>query len=346
MSGGDDGLDLRPDFTGALLAVFALLLQRAEDDFVNARVTGGFGGGRGELAEGEFAGEHLVEDDAEAVDVGAVVHVGGAVALLGGHVAGRAQGGGGGGERGGAGMGDGVWRLGRGVLAGGVADEFGDAEVHEFHAAFGVEEDVLGLDVAVEDALVVGVLEGFANLRDDGEGLGGGEAAGAEGLAEVRAVHVFHEQVVKRGMGDGVWGLGCGHEAEVVDGDDVGVAEAGEEAAFALEAGGEGGGGAEVGWEEFEGDETIELRLAGLEDVAHAAGADEFEDFELREGGGDLLTRGRRGARGGSGAGLGGFRDGGEEARGTEALRGVGGQGGVALRAGGGGRWLVHVTGA
>ena len=190
--------------------------------------------------------------------------------------------------------------------------------------------------------MVVGELEGFANLGDDGEGLGGGEAAGAEGLAEVRAVHVFHQQIVKRGMGDGVWGLGGGHEAEVVDGDDVGVAEAGEEAAFALETGGEGGVGAEVGREEFEGDEAIELGLAGLEDVAHAAGADEFEDFELREGGGDLVTGGRRGARSGSAAGLGGFSDGGEEAGGAEALRGVGGQGGVALRAGGGGRRLVH----
>ena len=43
---------------------------------------------------GEFAGEHLVEDDAEGVDVGAVVDVGGVVRLLGGHVVGGAHDGG------------------------------------------------------------------------------------------------------------------------------------------------------------------------------------------------------------------------------------------------------------
>ena len=47
----------------------------------------------------------------------------------------------------------------------------------------------------------------------------------------------------------------------------------------------------------FSATQPVELRLPGLEDHAHAALADEFEDFELRKSRGDLLQRRGRGPR-------------------------------------------------
>ena len=39
-------------------------------------------------------------------------------------------------------------------------DDFGQAELHQFHVARGAEEDVLGLQVSVADAFAMDVLQG------------------------------------------------------------------------------------------------------------------------------------------------------------------------------------------
>ena len=70
--------------------------------------------------------------------------------------------------------------------------DFGEAEVGNFDGAGLGEQDVFRLDVAVDDAAVVGVLQGITDLRDDGEGGVGIEARGGEELAEGEAVKVFH----------------------------------------------------------------------------------------------------------------------------------------------------------
>src|SRR5205823_3764351 len=82
--------------------------------------------------------------------------------------------------------------------------------------------------------------------------------------------------------------------AEVVDGDDVGVVEAGEGVGFGGEAGGEPplilrGGGVlgELWGEDFEGDDAVEGFLAGFVDGAHAAAAEEGEEVEVGEEGGE-----------------------------------------------------------
>jgi hypothetical protein len=64
-------------------------------------------------------------------------------------------------------------RLGRGALGLRLgADEAGDAEIHHLdHAAApaaGGQHDVVGLDVEVDDALVVGGAEGLARLAQNG----------------------------------------------------------------------------------------------------------------------------------------------------------------------------------
>jgi hypothetical protein len=48
--------------------------------------------------------------------------------------------------------------------------QFGQAKVGDLYLSRAVEQDVFGLDVAMDDAAVVCVLEGIADLRNDGQG--------------------------------------------------------------------------------------------------------------------------------------------------------------------------------
>jgi hypothetical protein len=88
-----NGFDFGFELGGLLVAAVGFGGEGAEDDGVEADVEEDFLRGKGKVAAGEFAGEELVEDDAEGVDVGAVVDGGGAVVLFGGHVGGGAEGG-------------------------------------------------------------------------------------------------------------------------------------------------------------------------------------------------------------------------------------------------------------
>ena len=94
-------------------------------------------------AERRPAGQQLVEDRPQAVDVGGggqrPFRAGG---LLGGHVAGRAD--------------DGA-RAASGSLS--PLDALGQAEVGDVRLALGVEQDVGRLEVAVQDAALVGVVD-------------------------------------------------------------------------------------------------------------------------------------------------------------------------------------------
>ena len=99
------------------------------------------------------AGEHLVQHDAKRVDVGFIVDLDAAATLLGGHVARRAH----------HHVGRGA-RLRRRLLLGGRLRHLGDAEVEELgpltprqiRVDVGHEHDVVGLEIAVIDALFVG----------------------------------------------------------------------------------------------------------------------------------------------------------------------------------------------
>lgn len=306
--GAGDGFDFGLEFAGVFLAEVAFAGEGAEDDGVDAFVEVGTGGGCAEAAEGEFAGEHFVEDNAEGIDVGAVIDLRWILELLRRHVVGCAKG------CAGAGEGDGTFFF---------ADDFGDSEVGDLHAAAGVEEDVFGFDIAVEDAFFVGVLECVADFGDDGEGFGGRKFTHTHGLAEVESVNEFHDEVIEAA---GV--------AEVVDHDDVWMVEAGEDAGFAHETLGEVRIGAELPGEKLEGDFAAEMKLAGFIDIAHAAAADEFEDLELREDGPELVDGGdvtQTGA-GQVGGGCSAGRGVGQDAFRAEAAWGIGRDGGLAFR--------------
>jgi hypothetical protein len=76
-----------------------------------------------------------------------------------------------------------------------IGEQFCDAEVCEFHAAFGIEKNVLRLDIAVEHSFVVRVLECVADVGNDGERLRGGETPCAHRLSKIDAVHELHDEV-------------------------------------------------------------------------------------------------------------------------------------------------------
>src|SRR5881394_3010546 len=111
----------------------------------------------------------------------------------------------------------------------------------------------------MENAFVVSELKRVADFWDDCQCLLGSEAAGTHRLAEVRAIHILHQQIEKA-VGP----------AEVVDGDDVGMVEASQKASFASESLGEPGiGGGGLG-QNFQSDEAFKFGLARFIDKAHA----------------------------------------------------------------------------
>ncbi len=129
----------------------------------------------------------------------------------------------------------------------------GEAEVGHFDLAGLFDEDVGRFDVAVDDALGVGVGEGVADVGGDGEGVGLRQPAlGADELGGVGAVHELHDDVKHAGAG----------LAEVPDIDDAGVPHSGHGARLVFEAPGELGAGVIAGGkgagQDLEGHHAVE----------------------------------------------------------------------------------------
>src|ERR1035438_7466354 len=131
---------------------------------------------------------------------------------------------------------------------------------------------IAGVDVAVGEPLVVGVLEGIANLRHDGQRLARRHAAGAEQLPQAHAIDVFHQQVI-----DSV------RLAELEQRHDVRMQQLGQRLRLAGEAFGKRGVAPDARWQHLQRDDAVELFLGGFIDRAHADLADELDDLQLRE---------------------------------------------------------------
>ncbi len=133
------------------------------------------------------------------VDVGAGV-IGLAAGLLGGHVVGRTD----------DGAGTGLVRV--------VPEAFGQAEVGDLGTAVGGQEDVGRLEVAVDDPLEVGGVDGAGEDADGPRGLRDVLRPAVDLGGEAATVDEFEGEVGK-----------AIDLADVVDLDDVGVLEAGDE---------------------------------------------------------------------------------------------------------------------
>ena len=250
--------------SGGGKAFVAIFLEAAANDGVERRVgelrrlgieNGDEGVDGGVSAEGADAGDHFVEDRAEGEDVAAVIqqltadlfrrHV-----ADGAHDQPRITG-----EWGGRfGIGRRFWN-------------FRKAEVQNLDVTLGSNPKVLGLEVAMDDALLVGGGEPLCDLEGVGECFPRVETGASEFGAQVLPLQILHgdERAAVR-------------FADIVDGADVGVAECGSGAGLAFEAIQGGGITEEFASEEFEGDGTAEASVPSAIDLSHAAGAEEGVD--------------------------------------------------------------------
>lgn len=144
-------------------------------------------------------------------------------------------------------------------------------EVGELQAAAaGVEQDVLGLDVAVHDPEAVAVRDGGEELADEAAGLGLGEgSAVGDDVEEGAAVAELHDE-----------GEGGGGVEGVDDGDDVGVrGEEGHDLGLVLEAGAVGGVVGEEGLvDDLACEEGVLGRGEAAVDGAEAAAAELLQE--------------------------------------------------------------------
>jgi hypothetical protein len=143
--------------------------------FVHVLIRGLHGGA---TVEGRLLDQHFVKNDAKRILVGTTVHFA-ADRLLRAHVSRRAH-----------------HHALLGDAGSGVVLHPRDAEVGDHRRVGVAEEDVVGLDVPVDHAVVMGVLKGVGDLHHDADEVGEREPTGAHAFAENAAFQEFHHDVI------------------------------------------------------------------------------------------------------------------------------------------------------
>ena len=135
------------------------------------------------------------------------------------------------------------------------------------------DEDICGLDVAMNDAFGVGGIERVGDLDGQTERDVGLERAAGDAMFQRDPFEEFH----------GDEGLAI-LLADIVDGADVGVVECGGSLGFALKAGEGLGIAGNLFGEKFEGDEAAEAGVFGFVDNTHATASKLFDDAVVGDG--------------------------------------------------------------
>ncbi len=191
--------------------------------------------------EGQGAGGRLVEDDAERPDVRAGVDLV-ALGLLGGHVGDRAHGG----SR---------------DRHPGLSGELGQAEIQDLGRPVRSDHDVARLDVAVDDAVLVGLGQALGHLGGEAQRVGRRKVAAGDPVLQGFALVAGHDDVE----------AAVGRFVDLVDGADVGMVEARGGPGLVDEPLAGRGLGHQPGRQELEGDAALQTEVLGLEDHAHPA---------------------------------------------------------------------------
>lgn len=163
-----------------------------------------------------------------------------------------------------------------GAIAG--SDQLGQTEIGDLHPAATVEQDVLGLDVAVDDAGVMGVLQRIAQLRYHRQGLARTQPAGAQHLAQRRAFDQLHHQIAP-----------FAGPADIVDRHQIGMIEPGQGQGLAFEPSGERRIAAQLGGQDFQGHRPVEPFLPRAIHRTHAALSDQGLNRQIGQDGGKLF---------------------------------------------------------
>ena len=142
-------------------------------------------------------------------------------------------------------------------------DPLGQAEVGDLRLALPVEQDVGRLEVAVDDAALVGVVDGLGHLGHQPGRLARRQRAVGGLLGQAAALDEAHAEVVLALV-----------LADLVDRHDVGVVEVGGRLGLDVEPLDVGLGGELAGQDHLQGDRPVEADLPGLVDDAHAAAGD------------------------------------------------------------------------
>ena len=210
--------------------------------------------------------QHLVQDAAERPDVAALVRLA-ALRLFGRHVGGRTQ------DHADAGQHRGRRNRGRrrDVCVAGRGfwvRKLGEAEVQDLHRPVRPNLDVGRFQVAVNDPLLVRCLERLGDLRRDGQCVLERDRAAPQSLRQILAFDQLHDEGVH------ITGF-----FKAVDVSDVRMVQRREGLGFARETCEPFGVVREAIRQNLDRHVAIEVGVPRAIDLAHAAGADQRDDF-------------------------------------------------------------------
>ena len=153
-----------------------------------------------------------------------------------------------------------------------VPVELGEPKVDDLDVAVSIDEDVLGLQVTVGDAGVMGFREPLGRLPRKADELVLFQATRGELLPQRDALDELHRNVGRAVV-----------LADFIDGHDVGVVQRRCCAGFLLKPTQAFGIGTRLVGEDFDGDFTPELRICRAVDDAHTSRADLAANLVMRE---------------------------------------------------------------
>src|SRR6267378_7849378 len=281
-----EALQVRAQVGGMLIAKVGVFFQGLVDDvfetgrqvwiethrrqrrFVKNRIEHGR---RRFPAKGKLSGGHLVKHDAEREEIGARIQIL-AESLFGGHV--------GNGAKRGARTGEVLVTcldcgqrsvdMGQCAFVNGLLSE---AEIKDFGVGSPGDENIGGLNVAVNDPFGVGSIQGIGDFDANGNHGVQFHGPARDDELEGRAVEKLHSDETLAVV-----------LADFINGANVGVVQSGSGASFAAETLESMRVTDQIVGEEFESDKAAEVGVFGLVDDAHAAAAQLFNDAVVRNG--------------------------------------------------------------